>query len=314
MGKDKPRLGRGLASLLPEMMDLKSSEPAAGNQAPAATATEIQPGQPTGQLARPIALGLIEPNPFQPRSQFEQAGLEQLADSIKSHGLIQPVLLRPDGQRYQLVAGQRRYEAAKLAGMQAIPAIVRELSDQQTLEIALVENIHREDLNCIDRATAYKQYQEKFSLATEQIASRLGQDRTTVINYLRLLALPEQVKQLLTAGRLNMGHARAILGLGDSQGQIRLAFKAAQLDLSVRQVEAMVARAKGLKPTKQDGRAAKDPNIVDLEQQMTRALSTKVHIHPSRRKGSGKIVIEFYSLDDFDRILECVCGPDRQQL
>jgi len=312
MSKDKPRLGKGLSSLLPEMMDLAVKE-SVGQQH---TAEQLTPaGHPApGPLAKPIALDLIDENPYQPRSRFDQQSLEQLADSIKSHGLVQPVLLRPHGQRYQLVAGQRRCHAAKLAGLTAVPAIVRDLSDQQSLEFALVENIQREDLNCIDRAAAYRQYQEQFGLSPEQIASRLSQDRTTVVNYLRLLGLPDEVKDLLRADKISMGHARALLGLPDRQQQIDLANKVAQLDLSVRQVEALVARLKANQQPLKVPEPSKDPNLADLEAQMTRALSTKVHIKPAKRKGSGRIVIEFYNLDDFDRILERICGPDRETL
>jgi len=313
MGKQKPRLGRGLASLLPEISEFTTTV-----ADPEGQAQGIDDHTATGlprQLAQPIALDVIDPNPQQPRTQYNSEALQQLAESIKAHGIVQPILVRPFNERFQLVAGQRRYEAAKIAEMHEIPAIVRDLSDQQTLEIALVENIHREDLNCIDRAMAYQQYQERFQLSAEQIASGLGQDRTTVVNYLRLLSLTDEVKHLLVDGRINMGHARAILGLPDPQEQTRLAFKAAQLDLSVRQIEAMVGRLKsGAKSRKQDDQSGKNPNIMDLEQQMTRSLSTKVRITPGRRKGTGKITIEFYSLDDFDRILDQICGPDREPL
>jgi ParB family chromosome partitioning protein len=238
--------------------------------------------------------------------------LKELTDSIRQHGIVQPIVVRTKGEDYELVAGQRRLEAVRQLKLSTIPAIIRDATDQQMLEIALIENIHREDLNCVDRAQAYKNFQDTFSLSAEDVAERLGQDRTTVTNYLRLLALPDQVIDLLRSDRLTMGHARAIAGLEKPDEQVKLSFKTVQLELSVRQVETLVSKIKTL------GHSAKahekSPNVLDLEQQMTRALGTKVQIVTGRKKGSGKIVVEFYSLDDFDRILDRVCGEMREEL
>lgn len=317
MGKDKPRLGRGLASLLGGVGEPVSlSDPVAPATvtdppvpAPATDLPSSHPAAPAN-MARLIPVNRITPNPFQPRLQMDPQTLEELIHSIQQHGVVQPIVVRPRGEQYELVAGQRRLEAVRKLGLPAIPALIRDADDQQVLEIALIENIHREDLNCVDRAAAYRNYQESFSLSADQIAARLGQDRTTVVNYLRLLTLQEPVLDLLRTGRLSMGHARAIAGLEDPDAQTKLAFKVAQMSLSVRQTEGLVARAKSGKPTKT---IEKNPNVLDLEQQMTRALSTKVQIVPSRKKGSGKVIIEFYSLDDFDRILERVCGQEREE-
>ncbi len=306
--KNKPRLGRGLASLLGGAIQQ-------GENISPTKGIEVENGAETFSplpASRLIPINRVKPNPYQPRVQYDEEALAELVESIRQKGIIQPIVVRAKGEDYELAAGQRRLEAAKRAGLGAIPATIKELSDRELLEIALIENIHREDLNCVDRALAYKRYQETFNLSPEQIAERLGEDRTTVTNYLRLLSLPEAVIDLLRANRLSMGHARAIAGLEDPEEQTKLAFRIAQLGLSVREAERIVANKKaGKKPTKTK---EKSPNILDIEQQMTRALSTKVQIFPARKKTRGKIVIEYYSLDDFDRIFERICGEQREEL
>ncbi len=322
MNKDKPRLGRGLASLLGDVAvridtgnNISSSSHQEQQQSQSemeASSSQVQTHHKPDNATRLIPISRIDPNPYQPRIQIDEQELEKLTESIKTYGLIQPIVVRIKEDRYQLVAGQRRLQAAKTLNINAIPAIIRDVTEQELIEIALVENIHREDLNCVDRALAYKKYQETFQLSTEEIANRLGQDRTTVTNYLRLLALPEQIIELLRANRLSMGHARAIAGLEKDEEQIKLAFRVVQQGLSVRQTEQLVAHSKTVKSSKKS--VEKSPNILDLEQQMTRALSTKVQIVPSRKRDSGKVVIEYYSLDDFDRILEHICGQEREEL
>ncbi len=327
MNKDKPRLGRGLASLLGEAavrIDTTNNENTASQhrtQDNQQLDSDTQHALPDSEekehrkfdnATRLIPINRVDPNPYQPRTQIDEQELEELTESIRLYGVIQPIVVRPKEDRYQLVAGQRRLEAAKALNINAIPAVIRDVNEQELIEIALVENIHREDLNCVDRALAYKKYQDTFQLSAEEIAERLGQDRTTVTNYLRLLALPEQIIELLRANRLSMGHARAIAGLDKEDEQIKLAFRVVQQGLSVRQTEQIVAHSKSPKSSKKT--AEKSPNILDLEQQMTRALSTKVQIVPSRKKDSGKVVIEYYSLDDFDRILEHICGQEREEL
>ena len=311
MNKDKPRLGRGLASLLGEAAVHTEDTPQHGESS-VGQSIETSEHHKTETATRLIPINRVDPNPYQPRTQVSEEELEKLVESIRQYGVIQPIVVRLREGRYQLIAGQRRLEAARKLNINAIPAVIRDATEQELIEIALVENIHREDLNCVDRALAYKKYQDTFNLTTEGIAERLGQDRTTVTNYLRLLSLPEQIIELLRANRLSMGHARAIAGLENSEEQIKLAFRVVQQGLSVRQTEQIVAHSKSPKTTKKA--VEKNPNILDLEQQMTRALSTKVQILPSRKKDSGKVVIEYYSLDDFDRILEHICGSEREEL
>lgn len=316
MGKEKPRLGRGLASLL-----------GAVNEVPGEVVVERPVPHPVDSVPpsvlatppkqndspREIPVAAVGVNPYQPRLATDPQALAELVESIRQHGIVQPIVVRRHGEGFELIAGQRRLEAVRQLERTTIPAIVREATDQQMLELALIENIHREDLNCVDRATAYKNYQDTFRLSPDQIAERLGQDRTTVTNYLRLLGLSEPVLNLLRTGRLSMGHARAIVGLESPDEQTKLAFRCVQLGLSVRQIEGMVTRIKS--PADPAGRSAqKSPNILDLELQMTRSLSAKVQIVPTRKKGSGKVVIEYHSLDDFDRILDAICGPHREEL
>jgi len=317
MGKEKARLGRGLASLVAQL----SEPPGEHGASPAATATQSESSGPAlepthlgirlpGQAARLVPVADVDPNPYQPRTQSDPAALLEMVESVRQYGIVQPIVVRPHGHRYQLLAGHRRLEAARQAELKTIPAVVREADEQQMLEIALVENIHREDLNPVDRAVAYRQYRDAFGLSPEQIAERLGQDRSTVANYLRLLALPEKVLAFLRAGKLGMGHARALAGLDDPELQRTLADKVVKEGLSVRQAEKLAARGR-VAPVPAPPRP---PHIHDLEQQMTRALGTRVLIKTGRKKGTGKITIEFHSLDDFDRILDKICGADREPL
>jgi len=319
MGKDKPRLGRGLASLVGQLAQptMTADAPPSAQKTERGDLVASQPSiaaLTSGQLTRQLSLDIIDPNPYQPRTSSDPQALDELVESIREHGIVQPIVVRPHDQRFQLIAGQRRLEAAHRAQLKTIPAIVRQATDQQVLEVALIENIHREDLNCVDRALAYKRYQESFALPADALAERLGQDRSTVANYLRLLSLPEEVLDLLRAERLSMGHARALAGLDNATLQIKLAVKIAQQDLSVRQAEQLAARSKGEQSPPAVKRAEKNPNVLDLEQQMTRALSTRVQIKPGRKKGSGKIIIEFYSFDDFELILDRICGANREEL
>ncbi len=302
MQRHAPRLGRGLSSLIsmpPDFPAHSESDPHSGLPAPVPTH---------------LKLDHVTPNPFQPRKDIAADDLEGLADSIRKAGVIQPIVVRPrsDGG-YEIVAGERRWRACRIAGLQEIPVSVRDASDEEMLELALVENIFREDLNPIERASAYRRYCDEFGLSADEVANRLGEDRTTVTNYLRLLELPEAVRQWVVAGELAMGHARCLLGLKSPDELVKAARLAIDRHLSVRAVERLVREwTNGAKPPQQQGdevAPAKRPQIRTLEQSFIRALNTKVEIEESRRKGSGRIVIHYFSLDDFDRIAERLGVP-----
>jgi ParB family chromosome partitioning protein len=299
MPRDMPRLGRGLKSLIsiPTLED----DLAPVTPGPASTSTAV-PGST-------LAVDRIEPNPFQPRKVFNPDKLKELADSIAVSGMIQPVVVRPQGERFQLVAGQRRLQAAVHAGLTAVPVLVREATDEETLRLALAENIHREDLNAIDRAEAYRDYRDRFEASAEQIAMDLGEDRSTIANYIRLLDLPSEIRDLVASNQLSMGHARALLGLPDAHSQVTLGKLAITRSMSVRQLEALVRLRKTTNgPATDDESPApqqtKRPHVVDLEQRFSRAVGTKVQIKEGRSKGTGRIVIDYYNLDDFDRIAD----------
>jgi len=261
-----------------------------------------------------IPVEQIAPNPYQPRREFDNEQLAELTASVREHGILQPLLVAPRGDNdvdspYILIAGERRLRASKLAGLSAVPCVLREADPRQLLEWAIIENVQRSDLNPIDRAKAYRDYIDRFSLTQAQAAQKLGQPRATIANYLRLLDLSDDVQQLLLTGRLSFGHAKVLAGLaGRPAIQLALAGKAAARNLSVRQLEALIAAensAPGQSPTP-DRRSAKQPYILDLEQQLTQSVGTRVTIRTGRAKNTGGITIEFYSLDDFDRIIRAL--------
>lgn len=265
-----------------------------------------------GDRLRYIAVSALHANRHQPRQQFDEQALGRLSQSIKDDGLMQPIVVRPaqeggqaDGQAYEIVAGERRWRAAKLAGLEVVPAIVRELDDQQLAEWALIENLQREDLNPIERAEAFRNLVEKFQLSHDDVAQRVGVERSTISNLLRLLNLDESVQDMLRAGQLVMGQARAIAGLSDPDQQRQVAQRAVKQGLSVRQVEQLVralsqGEAAAGEPAPKRVRSA---YLADLEQQIAEQLSTKVKIRPGRKKGSGTLTIDFYSLDQFDALI-----------
>jgi len=244
-----------------------------------------------------VPLELIDPNPYQPRQHFDEGGLEELVESIKQNGLLQPVLVRRCGGRYQLIAGERRLRAAKIAGLATIPAVVRDVEEEKLLEISLVENIQREDLNPLEEAAAYKRLQDEFGLTQEEIAAVLGKDRSSVANTLRLLRLPEEVKQAVREGRISRGHALAIASLEDENEQIKLCQAIVEGGLSVREAERVVRRSRKGK------RQKRDPNIVALEDRLRERLGTDVELKISR-SGKGRLVIHFFSEEDLARLLE----------
>ena len=251
-----------------------------------------------------IEINLIEPGPMQPRTRFDQTKLEALSKSITENGVVQPVLVRRQGTRYELIAGERRWRAAQLAGLTRIPAVVREVADDKVLELALVENLQREDLDPIEEAQAYKKLVETIGLTQESIAERVGRDRSYITNYLRLLRLPLDIQTLVRDGKLSTGHGRTLLGIRDIDEQRQLSKKIIQSNLSVRATERLVKHLAG---TTRESRKARvrptvDPNIRSAETRLRRELGTKVRIFEQEGSASGRIEIEFYSLSDLERI------------
>ena len=319
MAKVTRRLGRGLSSLV---ANLKT--PAAQSAEDAVIVGGTPPSVPIGAAGRRAArdsrlaslpVDALVPNPFQPRRAVSDDSVASLAESIESNGLIQPIVVRSTANGYQIITGERRWTAAKLLGRKSVPVVVREATDAQMLELALVENIQREELNAIDRARAYRNYCDHFGASAEQISQKTGEDRTTVLNYLRILELPDKIQGLVAGGDLSMGHARCLLAVADKQRQVDLAGSIVQHQLSVRAVEEIVRREKtraaestnvpsplvgGAPPPMEP--AQKSPHLRDIESRFEEVLKTKTTIKESRRKHHGRIVIEYYSLEDFERI------------
>jgi ParB family chromosome partitioning protein len=296
MSKRIQRLGRGLESLI-GTADLQVTESSAG---PATLAGQVAPATGTSPV-RAIPVDAIEPNPFQPRQQFDDASLAELAQSIRTDGVLQPIAVRPAGQRYQLIVGERRWRAARVAGLPEIPAIIRQAGDDEMLVLALVENIQREDLNAIEKAQAYDSLRRTLNIPIEQLANRLGQDRSTVSNYLRLLELDEPIQALIRTKQLSMGHARALLG-APAEHRVRLARMVVARDLSVRAIERQI-RAFLERPAVSAASAAR-PHVRQLEERLTQALGAKARITEGRKGKSGRIVIYYRTLEDFDRICD----------
>jgi len=253
-----------------------------------------------------VAVDRIDPNPFQPRRAFLPEKLKELADSIRASGVVQPVLLRRSGDRYQLIAGERRWRAACQAGLTVIPALLREIGDRDALELALTENLLREDLNPLEAAQGYAALQQKHGLSHEEIAERLGLDRSTVTNTLRLLRLPPEVQRMIEERAISAGHARALLGLESEAAQLRLAQLIVKQGLSVRQAENLVALRGSKSSKKNEGVDAPklDPNVRAAVLEMERALGTRVKVQGDEKR--GKIEISYYSPEDLNRIYEWI--------
>jgi len=270
-------LGRGLDALLPQ-------------KAPADVDTSL----------REVDIDRVRPNSRQPREYFDDEALDRMAASLTERGMLQPLLVRRAGDGFELIAGERRWRAAQRAGWHRVPVVVREASQTEALELALIENLQREDLNPIEEAGAYEMLAKEAGLTQEAVAERVGRERSTVANYLRLLRLPERVQQLLVEGALSMGHARALLGLDDAAAQIRLAEAAVSGGWNVRQAEAKV-RAERSGRTAPGGKKEEDPDTVAAEEKMARALGTPVRILGGER---GRIEIRFASMEELDRLYE----------
>ncbi len=260
-----------------------------------------------GDEIRELEIDLIRPGHQQPRTTFDQAKLDELAQSIRTSGIIQPLLVRPRGGLFELVAGERRWRAAQLAGLPRIPAIIREIPDDKLLELALIENIQRQELNPIEEANAYKRLIESLNLTQEEVAQRVGRDRTFVTNYLRILKLPSEIQLLLETEKLSFGHARALLGLGDVILQRRYAQKIVKHNWSVRETERRIKHASQDTPvtSKQVPKQA-DPNVRAAEAKLRRHLGTQVQILPGKTGSAGRIEIEYYSSLDLDRLYNII--------
>lgn len=311
----KPRLGRGLSSLV--INSAEPAQPTGGAEYQSElhgaqrAASELPPPADETQPLREIAVDQIGPNPYQPRREFDPTQLESLADSIRRQGLIQPLVVAPAGdgadRPYRLVAGERRLRAARTAGLTAVACIVRQAGPRQLLEWALVENIHRADLNPIERAEAYRQYIDRFSLSQGEAADRLGQSRATIANHLRLLDLQEDVRQAVSGGRLTFGHAKVLAALANRpERQRKFAQRAIDQGLNVRQLERLVTSVLDTGSEPKPPAPAKPPYLRDLEEQLTRTVGTPISVHPGRAKHSGRIVIQYHGLEEFDRICEAL--------
>jgi ParB family chromosome partitioning protein len=289
---ENPRkaLGKGLGALLP-------TRPVAAPPAPA----EADRSQET------VPIHLIDPNPVQPRRVFQSERLEELAQSIRENGIIQPLVLRKAGQRYQLVAGERRWRAAKLAKLERVPAVVREIPEDRLLEITLIENIQREDLNPIETANAFARLGQELNMNADLIGKHTGKDRTTIVNFLRLLQLPGDVQQMVSEGKLSASAGRCLCALPKIELQRQLAAKIAAEEWPVRKIERAVQKLRGEDGLKQVEEADTDPNVKAAIGELERVLGTRVRI-VERAKQKGRIEIEYYSAEDLDRIYSLIVG------
>jgi len=289
VGGDKKRaLGRGLGALIPQ-----------ASAVPAIAA----PGEPSKNGVLRLPIEALLRNAAQPRKVFDEAKLKELAESIKAQGLIQPILVRKDGDGYRIIAGERRWRAAQLAGLQEVPALVREASESEAFELALVENLQRADLNPIEEAEGYRRLLDEFNLTQEEVSQRVGKDRSSVANALRLLSLPDEVKGMLAEGSLNMGHARALLGLTEPEKMLELAGEVSSHKLSVRETERLVReqRAPTERPAEKDKARPQSAAHRQVVEELQRLLGTKVRL--TDRGGKGTLEIDFFSYEDLDRLL-----------
>jgi ParB family chromosome partitioning protein len=285
MNDKRKVLGRGLDTLIPA----------------ARAATGAQPA--SGEMIHQLSVEQIDRNPYQTRSRFDETALAELAESIKASGVVQPVLVRPQlGGRFQLIAGERRWLASQRAGKTTVPAIVKQVSNEQAMEMTIVENLQREDLNCLEQARAYERLGREFGLTQEQMAQRTGKERSSVANFLRLLKLPSEVQALVEENKLSFGHAKALMSLDSPEAVLKLANRAVALSMSVRQVEGTVYSLVHPEPKREKAERQIDPNVREAERQLQRALGVRVQI--TDNKGKGRIVIEYKSLEDFDRVVE----------
>lgn len=311
----KRGLGRGLSALIPtsssQPEEKPPAEPAKVERETVVSEEPVVTERP-GPAEKPASLDLkdvdikkISPNPHQPRKQIDDQALDELVASIKELGIVQPIMVRPSGEGYELVVGERRWRASMKAGMKTIPAIVRSSTNTESLEMALVENIQRENLNAIEEAMAYRQLIEDFDISQNDIARRVGKDRATVANMLRLLQLPPDIQRLVVNGDVTSGHARGLLALQGDSFQGKLARRIVREDLSVRQVEDIIRRwRKGIASEPQRRQPLQPKGLVALAEKLSEFLQAPVKVHLGRKK--GKIDIEFSTVDDLERIYESI--------
>ena len=263
---------------------------------------EVEEAETAGDIQE-ISLDRIESNPFQPRQHFDPEKLQELAQSIEEFGLLEPIIVREHGANFQLVAGERRVRAARLTGLRAVPALLRDFSDVEMMKVALVENLQRENLNPIEEAEGYQRLMDEFGFTQSQVAEAVGKKRPSVANALRLLNLSESEQQMVQDGRLSMGHAKVLLGVCDTKRRAQLANKVVKEELSVRQLEELLKKPKSVP---RGTFKMKSPELVDLEEDLQRIFGTKVSM--SYRQGAGRISIEYYSDEELERLLEMIRG------
>ena len=307
MAGKKSGLGRGLDALFPEktVQSKPKTVKTVKEEKKVAVDTKKSSQQETSNGERMMKISMIEPNREQPRKKFDEDALQELSESIKQYGILQPLLVSDKKDYYEIVAGERRWRAAKLAGLKEVPVIVKDFSEQELVEISLIENIQREDLNPVEEAMAYKRLIDEFHLKQDEIAERVGKSRTAVTNAMRLLKLSEKVQQMLIDEMITAGHARAILSIADKEKQESIAMKVFDEKLSVRETEALVKRM--LEPPKTAKKSkfssAEDAIYESLEEKMKSIMGTRVQIH-RKKNDKGKIEIEYYSKDELERIID----------
>ena len=292
-------LGKGLDSLIPM----------SGNTKSVSETKELKKEENKGSETI-VKITQVEHNREQPRKNFDEDALQELADSIKQFGLLQPILVQDRKTHYEIIAGERRWRAAKLAGLKEVPVIIRDYTDQEIVEISLIENIQREDLNPIEEAQAYKRLLTEFNLKQDEVAERVSKSRTAVTNSMRLLKLCDEVQQMIIDDMLSTGHARALISIEDPEQQYMIAQKIFDEKLSVRDVEKLVKNLNKPEKPKKENQEDKSLDIIyqDIEEKLKQSLGTKVEITP-KGNGSGKVEIEFYNHDDLDRIIELLSRP-----
>lgn len=308
-GMAKPALGRGLGALLSGVVNGAKPAPAPVDPPAAPAAASPAPAPPPGEVVRKLDLTLVHPSPLQPRKDFAAEALQDLANSIKEQGILQPLVVRERDGRFELIAGERRWRAAQLAGLKEVPIIVRQATDEAALELALIENLQRENLNPMEEALGYRELINLFKLTQEQVASKVGKGRVAVANSLRLLNLPPDVQSWVRDGRLSVGHAKVILGLNGPVQQALAAQRVLKDNLTVRQTEELVSlwmeRAvvtRGTKAESSQPLATRDAHVVSLETKLRERLGTKVALR--YRQGKGSVEIRFFNDDELERVLE----------